>query len=41
MKLRVFIASIGTAAALGTTGAFLLPAASAQTVTHTVTHTVE
>ena len=40
MKLRVFIASIGTAAALGTTGAFLLPAASAQTVTHTVTHTL-
>ena len=39
MKLRVFIASIGTVAAVGTTGAFLLPAASAQTVTHTLTFT--
>ena len=40
MKLRATIAAISTAAALGLTGAVLLPAAaSAGTVTHTLTFT--
>jgi hypothetical protein len=37
MKVRASIAPIGTAIALGRTGAFLLPAAaSTETVTHTL-----
>jgi hypothetical protein len=40
MKFRASIAAIGTAAALGVTGAILLPAAaSAHAVTHTLTFT--
>ncbi len=40
MKIRVSIAAIGTAAALGVTGTILLPAAAgARTVTHTLTFT--
>jgi hypothetical protein len=40
MKIRAAIAAIGTAAALGVTGAILLPAAaSAHAVTHTLTFT--
>ena len=40
MKIRASIAAIGTAAALGMTGAIVLPAAaSAHAVTHTLTFT--
>ena len=39
LRTRIFIAVIAAAAAVGTTGTFLLPAASAHTVTHTLTFT--
>jgi hypothetical protein len=39
LRARVTIAAMATAAAVGTTGAFLLPAASARSVTHTLTFT--
>jgi hypothetical protein len=39
VRARITIAAIATAAAVGTTGAFLLPAASARAVTHTLTFT--
>ena len=39
LRTRITIAAMATAAAVGTTGAFLLPAASARAVTHTLTFT--
>ena len=39
LRARITIAAMATAAAVGTTGAFLLPAASARAVTHTLTFT--
>ena len=39
LRTRIAIAAMATAAAIGTTGAFLLPAASARAVTHTLTFT--
>jgi hypothetical protein len=39
LRARMTIAAMATAAAVGTTGAFLLPAASARAVTHTLTFT--
>lgn len=39
IRARITIAAMATAAAVGTTGAFLLPAASARAVTHTLTFT--
>ena len=38
-RARITIAAMATAAAVGTTGAFLLPTASARAVTHTLTFT--
>jgi len=39
LRTRITIAAMATAAAVGTTGAFLLPAVSARAVTHTLTFT--
>jgi hypothetical protein len=39
LRTRISITAIATAAAVGTTGAVLLPAASAKTITHTTTFT--
>lgn len=39
LRTRITIAAMATAAAVGTTGAFVLPAASARAVTHTLTFT--
>lgn len=39
LRTRITIAAMATAAAVGTTGAFVLPGASARAVTHTVTFT--
>lgn len=39
LRTRITIAAMATAAAVGTTGAFLLPVASARAVTHTLTFT--
>ena len=39
LRTRISVAAIATAAAAGTTGAFLLPAASAHSATHTLTFT--
>ena len=39
LRARITIAAMATAAAVGTTGAFLLPTASARAVTHTLTFT--
>jgi hypothetical protein len=39
LRARITIAAVATAAAVGTTGAFLLPIASARAVTHTLAFT--